>query len=320
MDQKFQLFEQIATVINPGFDIQNSDNTLDWTALTTMTIEDMVWSTITIPVGVESEIDVLTFTLKLPFWITPPAMVTKQTIIQQIIANMWDANGIDLHDGTIREFGGAAAGASLIETIVITPGDMHVMVNGGNITLLGPDASINDPNGNPYNWSTYLAQYGALAPSVSTLRLQTNLMQTTTDVVGTIQLDPINVNNLFWTINTNTLPANTLSPITGIIDPLSVSPGINLPAATIGQSYLLLHDIGSIGNSTVAWGNLVSHQNDIITFNGASWAVSFEASINTTTVAYVLNQASGKQLHWTGTMWIIAIDGEYNPGYWRIVL
>ena len=33
-NQKFQLFEQIATLFNPALEIQNTDNYIDWTSLT----------------------------------------------------------------------------------------------------------------------------------------------------------------------------------------------------------------------------------------------------------------------------------------------
>ncbi|RYD62554.1 MAG: hypothetical protein EOP83_14315, partial [Verrucomicrobiaceae bacterium] len=83
LDQKYQLAEQILTIVYPDFAIQNSDTALDWSALTLMELTDINWSSRSIPVGTESEIDVMTFTFRLPFWLTPPAKVMQQRIIEQ---------------------------------------------------------------------------------------------------------------------------------------------------------------------------------------------------------------------------------------------
>jgi hypothetical protein len=32
------------------------------------------------------------------------------------------------------------------------------------------------------------------------------------------------------------------------------------------------------------------------------------------------NAFTSKQYQWTGTQWISSYEGEYKPGYWRLVL
>ena len=50
-DQMYQLQEQIMAIFVPQIEIQNSDNPLDWTALTIMKLEDVEFNSRTIPVG-----------------------------------------------------------------------------------------------------------------------------------------------------------------------------------------------------------------------------------------------------------------------------
>ena len=43
-NQKFQLFEQIATLFNPSLEIQSTDNFLDWTSLSVVYLDSVTWS------------------------------------------------------------------------------------------------------------------------------------------------------------------------------------------------------------------------------------------------------------------------------------
>ncbi|WP_162828321.1 hypothetical protein, partial [Escherichia coli] len=112
------------------------------------------------------------------------------------------------------------------------------------------------------------------------------------------------------------LPSNSLDPIHGVIDPMQHIPGTNLPDAVAGQSYMLINDVGPNGQ---IWGNLSADINDIIQYNGNTWEVVFDSSI-TTDQHYVLNLKSTKQLKWTGEFWQMSVDGQYNPGFWRLFL
>ena len=122
---------------------------------------------------------------------------------------------------------------------------------------------------------------------------------------------------MMWTIDPDTLPANTMSAVDAVIDPLRTSPGIGLPTVTDGTRYLLVNDIGPC----VAWGNITAYTNDIIMYNATLvlWQVSFD-SRTTTLINYVLNQHTSRQLRWTGHEWLMSIDSLYGPGYWRLAL
>ena len=90
LDQKESLIEQILPLYNSMVDIQTSNNGLDWSNLSVIETTDLTWSSRSIPVGTENPIDVLTMTIKVPIWISPPAKVQYQKIIQEIVANIQD--------------------------------------------------------------------------------------------------------------------------------------------------------------------------------------------------------------------------------------
>lgn len=306
-EQKYQLAEQILTVFFPDIAIKNSENPIDWTALTTMTLEDITWSSRSIPVGTENEIDIMTLTFRLPFWLNPPAQVVQQNVIEQIITNIYQGNSTE-----------EPLPENLIKRDVTTPGDNVVSVHNGKIKLLGPKANEHDANGKVYAWRDLLDLYGPLRPTVSQLRLKTttDIEDSSTDIIGTIQYDDLRPNELFWQVDPDTLPGNTLQPVDAVIDPLRSFPvGGGLPAPASGQRYLLLSDVGE----SQAWGLLRARADDIIEFRGGGWQVAFAAA-GSTAVEHVLNLHTGRQLRWTGHEWVLTIDGQYAPGYWRLAL
>jgi len=308
-DQKYQLEEQILTIMCPSFDIQNSQNALDWTALTTVYIKDISHSSRSIPVGSESEIDIMSLTLEIPIWLSPPATLTRQEIINKIIANITDtAPLLDVIIDTTY------AGAMLSQRAV-TPGMHFVKVNGNIITLLGEHGKTIDSNNMEYIWKDLIHQYGEIRPATSQLILKTSDNIEGPSVFGTIQIDQNNPSQLLWQIDPSSLPSNTLDGVDAVIHPLNNYPvDGGLPEPIDGARYLILHDLGP----SVAWGQITARYGDIIMFRNGAWIVDFTAVGSGQ--QYVLNKYTGKQLRWTGDDWVIALDGEYSPGYWSLNL
>jgi hypothetical protein len=112
----------------------------------------------------------------------------------------------------------------------------------------------------------------------------------------------------------DSLPAATIPAVSAIINPAKNSPGNGLPAAALGQRYLVLNDVPE--NS--AWGITNAKENDIIEFNGSTWVVSFNSIA--TPSATVLNTMSGLMYEWRYGQWISAYEGAYRNGWWRIYL
>ena len=65
-DQKLQLLEQILVLFNPSLEMQTTDNFVDWTSITVVNLENVTWSNRSIPVGIDSEIDIATLTFSIP--------------------------------------------------------------------------------------------------------------------------------------------------------------------------------------------------------------------------------------------------------------
>ncbi len=309
-DQKYQLQEQLLIVAAPSFEIQSSENPLDWTALTVCYLEGIEHSSRTIPVGTggSEELDIMTLTYRIPFWLSPPAKVQKQTLIHQVVTN-------------INEGGEVLPGQSLDPTqgqrlsqSVVTPGDHYVRIDRDRVYLLGKGGVEKDSEGNAYDWMSLINQMGTLRPAMSQLALSTSNDIEDLKIVGTLQVDEDNPNALFWQIDPDTLPSNTLEPINAIIEPLRTFPGEQLPAAANGQRYLILDDIGP----SQAWGNISAKAGNIIQYQDGAWFVAFNGTSQVK--EHVRNLNSGSQLRWNGADWVMAIDGEYAPGMWRLWL
>jgi hypothetical protein len=318
MQQKLMLLEQIDNVIFPGFDIQNSDNALDWSALTTAQFESQTFTSLSVPIGTENEIDVATINLKIPMWLSPPAKVTRQNIIQQVITNV--------NEGEKDEHGVLIPTANL-QRIVSTPGDHCLRVQRGVLTLLGPTGQEFTPAGEPYSWDALLAQYSAiLRPGETQVRLRSTLSEdTTNDVVGV--LFATNEGNVVeWQPDIDTLPSNTLIGVNGVINPLHSIPGEGaMPPVQEGQRYLLIEDIAGFANGDhgsapqTVWDGIQARAGSIIQYQNGKWRVSFD-SIDHQQIEYVTNRNTGRQLVWNveEQSWVMALDAVYGPGYWRL--
>jgi len=92
-DMKLQIMEQILMLFNPSLDIQTTDNYLDWTSLTTIMLESTTFSSRSIPVGVDSEIDVAQMSFSTPIYISPPAKVKRLGVVTNIVTSIFDGDG-----------------------------------------------------------------------------------------------------------------------------------------------------------------------------------------------------------------------------------
>jgi hypothetical protein len=310
LNQKLQLLEQITIATYPDFDIQNSNNALDWTALTRVQVrDDITFTSRAIPIGTADEIDIMTFTLDIPFWLSPPAIITQQMLIEQIVTDVSEEKPTP---GIVTDSG--HYGDPMWQQVT-TPGNYRVNVSGNEITLINDAGEPFDDQGYPNSWERLINQYGVLRPAESKLILK-NEIEEPLGIVGTLQPDPTRPNVLFWQIDPDTLPVNTLQPIDGVVDPHKSFPGGGLPQPVPGQRYLIVSDIGT----SQVWGVLNAKYGDIIEYSTLGWNVAFNAALNTSSTQYVLNLAKGAQMKWTGEDWTMAIDGEYPPGLWRLNL
>tara|TARA_Y100000592_G_scaffold84745_1_gene135996 strand:- start:1139 stop:2590 length:1452 start_codon:yes stop_codon:yes gene_type:complete len=329
-DQKLQILEQILYLFNPDFEIQKTDNYLDWTSLSYVELTSVTFSSRTIPVGAESEIDVATMQFSMPIWLSPPVKVKKLGVVQKIIMSIYDDDG-GIAKGLID--------GELASRSFITPNNFGLLVTGNQLRLLGStgtnvkgggdgfhtgarDPGLADPFetfGPAVNWKVLLDQYGKVINGTSQIRLrQSNGLE----VIGTIATTTLDDTILLYTIDSDTIPANSVAPVgpnvLKIINPATFNPG----TPTTGDRYLIVNDIGDSTASfqSSVWGSIVASVGDIIEYDGAKWVKKFDASHPDSTQHYVTNLNTGIQYKFNGTEWVKSYEGVYTAGNWTIVL
>ena len=315
-DQKQQLLEQMLPLFNPGFEIQSSDNYIDWTSLSVVLLNNVTLTSRVVPQGGDdSGIDIATLEFEIPIWLTLPSKVQKGGVVQQIIANIYDDSG---------SFNGDLISIASTSQMRYTPLNYSLVYVGNTLTLyktLSEDGS----NGTTYSWSGLVNLYGSLTNGISQVRLTFDYPDGPHEIVGTVAYNPSNSNQLLFTPDSLTLPANTLPAVNAIIDPFTVTVTSGLLNPTAGTSYLILNPIGNDDSTAaVAWQgaagtNLVAAANDIIKWNGTYWTVEF-ASASTHSVEYVTNLNTQVQYRWTDSAWVKSYEGIYRSGSWSLVL
>ena len=327
-DQKLQILEQILYLFNPDFEIQKSDNYIDWTSLSYVELTNISFSSRTIPVGADTEIDVASLSFSMPIWLSPPVKVKKLGVVQKIIMSVYDDDG------------GVAKGlidGSLISRSFITPNNFGLLVTGNQLRLLGTTgvnvksggdgfySGANDPGladpfetfGPAVNWKVLLEQYGVVTNGTSQIRLT---QPSGNEIIGTIATTTLDDTILLYSIDGDTIPANTLTAVSKIINPATFDPG----TPTNGTRYLVINDVGDSTASfqSATWGTLVASVGDIIEYNSTTskWNIAFDASDPDSTQHYVTNLNTGIQYRFNGTEWVKSYEGVYTQGNWSIVI
>jgi hypothetical protein len=353
-DQKLQLLEQILVLFNPSLEIQTTDNYIDWTSISVVDLNSVNFSSRTIPQGTESEIDICTLEFQTPIWISPPAKVKKLGIIKNIIMNVFGESGqlLGLEDlvfngdsptsqvrNTVDQFGVLLILNKATGFYDLTVLDVYEAVLG-----LGLDASLYKGNQLRLDWYKVLELYGGYT---GTSRIHFT-QPSGYEVTGTFTINEVDPTYLVIDLDMDTIPTNTLTAVTAIVDPYKFSPiekfG-SIAAIPVGTRYLMLDDVNNSANvgqhvenggwnygdsgSTAydgpdAWKDLISDDtvikaNSIIEWTGATWIETFNPS-TVTAIQYFTNLTTGVQYKWDGTQWLRSFEGEYAAGYWRFDL
>jgi hypothetical protein len=318
--QKLELIEQLGTLFNPSMEIQSTDNFIDWTSLSVVYQDGLTFSSRVIPQGTGNPIDVMSWKFYMPIWLSNAAKLKKMGVIEKVIASIFkgtalqDIQNDDLLLGTRQK---------------ITPYGYKVLLMGNRLQLLpadnnsfvsNVDLNYPEPPDTSLYWTSLLNVYGTIRPGISQIWLQNPYMNT--DIVGTIVPDPTDDRLLIYDIDVDTLPQNTLSPVTSVVNPLISGPNAGLPGPVNGVRYLLVESVGSEGSPTVAWGALIANANDIVEYDAdsASWYVSFDSQLSTT-VEYVTNLTTSIQYRYTPDgVWMKSYEGWYAQGDYSIVI
>lgn len=336
-DQKLQLLEQILVLFNPSLEMQTTDNFIDWTSITVVNLENVTWSNRSIPVGVDSEIDIATLTFSVPIYISPPTKVRKMGVITNIITSMFNEDLGTIEDGVSRpvlnsyddyprpgiaenEFGRKAQSEVAAEMANANYRTYGVFVDSGSAQLIS-----NGTVGNR-NWrEIFEALPGQYAADVS--RIYFTSVDNASTATGTFTLNPFDEGKISINWDTDSFPQDSIiagrTSIDFIIDPTNFNPA-NIK--TTGVRLLLLEDVGNDNatESPVAWQNtdttpLIASANDIVEWSGTRWNIVFDASATTETT-YTTNLNTGVQYRFNNGEWLLSIDGDYPVGTWRVEL
>ena len=347
-DMKLQIMEQILMLFNPSLEIQTTDNYIDWTSLSVVNLENLTFSSRSIPVGTETEIDVATLGFTTPIYISPPAKVKRLGVVTDIVTSIFNEQGsVDLGDGLGQSSGNAEA---LIrpKLAVVPTGEIKNIQEKQELVRSGVDIvmgmSHNQPNLLVMNNTIQLVKKGIVGgedwisylkalpyefeSGVTQVRLARNDLDN--EISGTLA---INENDPAFAIvnwDEDSLPSDSVitsslgdrSKIDYIIDPQKSNPqDLGL---TGNPRILILAPIGDVDNEdgADAWKNadgtdFVASENDIVEWDGTKWSIVFDASSSTDTI-YQTNLNTGVQYKWDTGEWLLAFEGEYPNGSWRL--
>ena len=322
-EQKLQILEQLLVLFNPALELQTTDNYVDWTSLTVLNLNNVSWSSRSVPVGADTPIDIATLMLSAPIWISPPAKVKHLGVITKIITSFYDSASVDNNtyiDGLGQSMADEIVDMSgKLTTMYTTITDYHIQVYNNQVIALGksestiprePTLDIPVRQGIPISWQDIVDQYpGKYVAGSSTLFL---LQPNGTEIVGTVAINPIDetVLTVTWdqdTLNTNTgidsngnidgdpeydvensHRPNSPGTFDAIIDPLKVGPGHGITDLQEGDRFLIIEDIGSTVNQ-----------------DGA------DAWKNADNTDFIAN--ANDIIEWTGFQWNVIFDSAQEP-------
>ena len=251
-EQKLQILEQILTFFNPSLEIQSTDNYLDWTSLSVVELEDVTFTSRSVPQGTNITIDIATMTLKSPIWLTPPAKVKKLGVVTNVITNIFGNIGAD--DGGYIDGLGTDTSPSQ-PTLDELLGENKVNINNYDITVTGNVVQMksNDGIGNWLSWRMIIDQHpGKYQAGLSKIFLY---QADGTEVVGYLSLNPMDFTQMISNWDTDTYPTNdalsgpsrsqtSWGTFDAVIDPTKVGPGHGIAIPTAGTRFLILESIG----------------------------------------------------------------------------
>ena len=354
-DQKLQILEQILMLFNPSLEIQTTDNYVDWTSLSVVNLTTTTFSSRSIPMGTETEIDVATLGFTTPIYISPPTKVKQLGVVTNIVTSIFDESKgtIDLRMSMpeIKAFQDTSRPEADIKPKVYIDADgveqrdygymdnikqdttAVVSTTYKNYDLLVLNTSlklIENGIAGKITWDEYTQAFNQpYQAGITQIRLKRSDLDN--EIAGTVTINPLDEFTMVVNWDPDTLPTDTIiagptgnnSKINFIIDPLKTSP-VNLK--TTGIRILLLDEnLGDAGNTdgADAWKNadgsdFVASANDIVEWDGSKWSIVFNASESADQTVYTTNLNTGVQYKFHKGEWLLAFEGEYPHGTWRL--
>ena len=352
-DQKLQILEQILMLFNPSLELQTTDNYIDWTSLTVVHLTGTTFSSRSIPVGTESDIDIATLTFTTPIYISPPVKVKRLGVVTQVVNSVFSSEGIidlnlsaDLRTKVKVDNAGAVVEELVNENTLATTATFSIATAHDNYGILVMENSaklIKRGTVGSETWEGYLTSMPFVFEDGAT-ELRLTRKDLDNEIIGTVAINPSDPYALAISWDSDTLPADTVisgpngdrNKIDYVINPYKTNP-TDLKASN--PRILILVDINNSPNvgqdagfdtpdnfaydGPDAWKNndgsdFVAGANDIIEWDGTKWVIVFDASEHDNSVIYTTNLNTGKQYKFDTNEWILSYDGEYPNGSWRL--
>jgi hypothetical protein len=350
-DQKLQILEQIFMLFNPDMEFQTNDNYIDWTSLTFLYLEDINFSSRTIPVGTQDEIDVATLGFTAPIYVSPPTKVKKLGIITDIITSVYDqtAGTISLEGFNPPTSGdqGAASGTTVLPDGTIVGQDSNnssiVGITSGQLDLSNPqvtsyrnfDIIVEDETAKlainrklrlgEITWLNVLEAElpSKYQPNISQIRLRR--AELNTEIIGTFEIRENDSFIMDITWDQDTLPSNTIitGPVTTsgtvdyIVDPIKFNPeNIKTPGVRVLTLGPLGYKVDRAFTATTKTNRIDTDLDFLIDDQSISASLGSRVGDETVTSFRVL--VNGTEVSATGSnvndKFVIILDASYDIG------
>ena len=328
-DQKLQIMEQLLMLFNPSLEIQTTDNYVDWSILTVVELTSMNFSSRSIPIGTESEIDVAQLSFATPIYINLPAKVKKLGVITSVVMSIFDESAGTISLGNSvpelkaysdspkerpamnKEKNRTQRDGINVDVTTYKDYDLIVMNNVAQLVDRGTAGTV--------RWDKVIdvlpGQYRA---GLSQLQLQRVTLPGETggmSVNGTITINSLDETQLIVDWDVDTIPTNTNLPspagrnnqgsIDFIIDPGKYNP---TTAKTPGIRLLLLGAINTSPNV----GGLMDFGQDPSDGSSKDPYDGPDAWKNNDGTDFVANE--NDIVEWDGGQWNVVFDASADPG------
>ena len=317
-DQKFQLFEQIRSIFSPTLELQTSENPLDWSRITAITLTGLNWSTKGTTNLDSSTLDAMDMTFEINTNLDMPSLVQKEKMIEQITHSISEGNSLeDIMSWSLED----------VKRTFYSPTNNRVTAfvdeKGHQKLRLEPSEKCKD-------WyellNKYQIKYNAVTHNVNVNCLTNSNVDIRNDIIGCLHLNPKDPMVAEWRIDNNTLPSTNVKAVHNIIDPHHF-----IPSNVEGTRYLLCD---SISNCTT-WGhfwyeengefnflpnNGFVAENSIIEYKKGHWCLDLDPSI-TLGAYYVRDNSEPMKIYTYNNdykTWVDVVNKSYPVGFWRI--
>lgn len=307
LEQKMEIFEQIAVYFNPGYQFKVTSSRFDLGRNSNIELESVQWTSRSIPIGTSTDIDYMTLTFNVyPVYISAPAKITRQNIIKS--AHITGEIGTELTSL------GELFNSTPMNNIYISPTNHTLEITkskdkDNNKVFIARLQEIGD--GKYFSWLDLFKLYTVDSEDTTLLRIRQHSDDgiDTHDVYATLSIS----DNEFEAIvkyDVDTFKPNSLKPIDKIISGDNSNPNIfNMPENT-----RLLLATAMVSNKL--WG-IEAEAGSILEKINEEWIVVLKPSTQHSE-EFILNKSTMDQYKFVPELgtWQPTTIGNYKEGYW----